>query len=102
MNSLDDDRLVAPDRSQPFAELLVPAHEIKARQVHGFAGQKVVHVAVEKSDVYRTQILVIAFAVLVKRRILAFHEVIVRPQVQRRQAVDSQLYAEPAGEGRLS
>ena len=100
--SLDDDRLVLPDRSDPMPEFLPPGQEIETGKVDCFPRHEVIHIPAEQLRVDGSQPFVIRFSVLVQRRLPPFDEIIIRSQIQCIQTVYPELNLQTLGEGGLS
>ena len=102
VNALDQKHRALVHAQRPVIRLALAGNEVIARHPHLAAREQGGQIVVEPADVDRFERLVVVLPVLVERRLLPVHEIVVERDEHRTHAQNAELDAEPLGERRLA
>ena len=102
MYTLNHQNVVLTEPGHFSAVFPLPGLEIKRGKLHTLSFQKRCHVFVKLFHIQSLQALIIRLTILIQRRPVMIHIIIVKPDGMRLKTVGSKLDGKPVGKGRLA
>ena len=102
MNPLQYQNILVSQSHIISVVLLLPQLKIKTGNLHGLSGQKLAHLLIKQLHIHSLQALEVIIAILVLRRHLPFHKIIVHGNGMRSKSCRFKLNGQPVGKCRLS